>query len=588
MGGRDPIAATRGGPRRRSVLVVALVVLLGMIGTGLASFALHQESQRWGDQAFEQKQDVITQLVAAELFQYAFTIADLAASVGAQSELTAGDFAALTAQLNGLRLPGAVAVSYIVPATTATTPALQARWRALGNRRLTLSHGATARDEFFYPVLGRELDGRPPELGRDLQDTPAIVDALRTSRSAGGITFSEPYLPAGSTEQSFVIVSAVTSTAPASQAGQFEGWVTMTYHGRNFLGPGLGIIGGEQVAIAFADITGPEPITLATWEPDVAVDTSMPPRLIPIPILQHRWRLTVRPTLQLLPTAEAWLARGAAGIGTLITLLLAALTASVVTSRDRALRRVDQATAELRDDITRREAVEEQLRTREAELVGFAGVVAHDLRSPLTSVIGYSELMATMEDDPLSAAQRGRLSRVQNSAVRMRTLIDDLLAYATADNTTLKLTEIDLNALVDDIVAERLGDGTPEQTIISYADLLTVCGDPGQIRQVLDNLIGNAVKYTPPGRPAEVTVSATRPDPATCRVEVADRGIGIPEEQRGEVFNAFMRAGGSEGYQGTGLGLAIVWRIVERHGGRVGVEANPGGGTRFWFTLPAR
>jgi signal transduction histidine kinase len=115
--------------------------------------------------------------------------------------------------------------------------------------------------------------------------------------------------------------------------------------------------------------------------------------------------------------------------------------------------------------------------------------------------------------------------------------------------------------------------------------LPVVPGDATLLRQVLDNLIGNAIKYTAEGHQPYVRISS-RPEGDTVRIDVADRGIGIPEDQRDSVFTAFSRADGSEGYPGTGLGLAIVHRIVERHGGRTGVTDNPGGGTRIWFTLP--
>jgi signal transduction histidine kinase len=112
--------------------------------------------------------------------------------------------------------------------------------------------------------------------------------------------------------------------------------------------------------------------------------------------------------------------------------------------------------------------------------------------------------------------------------------------------------------------------------------------DPiGRRLDVIDNLIGNAVKYTLARSVAEVRVSARGETDGTVRVEVADHGIGIPESDRPHVFDAFHRSANSGAYRGTGLGLAICRRIVERHHGRIGVEANAGGGSRFWFTLPA-
>jgi signal transduction histidine kinase len=172
----------------------------------------------------------------------------------------------------------------------------------------------------------------------------------------------------------------------------------------------------------------------------------------------------------------------------------------------------------------------------------------------------------------------------------MRTLIDDLLAYTSARDATLQRSSFPLGDVVHEVVAARLeasrtGEYFPD---VYVGRLPCVEGDPVLIRQVLDNLIGNALKYTAPGRPPRVDVTA-RPEPGEgswIRVEVADRGIGIPPGQHGRVFARFHRAHGGESYPGTGLGLAICQRIVERHGGTIGASDNPGGGTRFWFTLP--
>jgi signal transduction histidine kinase len=249
------------------------------------------------------------------------------------------------------------------------------------------------------------------------------------------------------------------------------------------------------------------------------------------------------------------------------------------------LRRVDVATAALRDDIVRREAVEHQLRQREAELVGFAGVVAHDLRSPLARITGFAEFLREEAAPRLEPVHRDFLERLYAGAQRMQALIDDLLDYATADNRELHTAAVDLAALVDDVWREQASAAGHAQPTLVVGPLPVVDGDPTLLRQVLDNLIGNAVKYTAYGDDPYVGLSCHRVG-GGWRIEVVDHGIGVPEDQRATVFTAFTRAGGSERYPGTGLGLAIVHRIVERHGGLVGVEANPGGGSRFWFTVP--
>jgi signal transduction histidine kinase len=270
-----------------------------------------------------------------------------------------------------------------------------------------------------------------------------------------------------------------------------------------------------------------------------------------------------------------------------LTALLAGLTGTVLTSRNRALRRVDDATSALRDDIERREAVEQQLRQRETELVGFAGIVAHDLRSPLARITGYADFLREEAAAGLDPVHRDFLERLYGGAQRMQSLIDDLLDYAIADNQELLRTRVDLNRLVAEVVRDRVSGTGDLQPAIVLWPLPSVDGDPVLLRQVFDNLVGNALKYTPAGQHPSIEVTAHPRDTGGWRVEVADHGIGIPAAQRATVFTPFIRADGSQDYHGTGLGLAIVQRIVERHEGEVGVEENRGGGSVFWFTLPA-
>ncbi|BCY09592.1 hypothetical protein L3i22_046800 [Actinoplanes sp. L3-i22] len=562
-------------------MIVALVVVLGVLGTALSAVALHESAHRWSKVAFEQKQDLITKMVMAELGQYGVTLADLSASMGAQPELDESAFAAITGPINSIRLPGAVAVSYVVEARTGAIGGVQADWRRRGSTGLTLTPGAAGTGEHYFPVFVRTLDGSTPQPGRDLASITPVGQVLRKVRSDSTVDASSSYRPADGGDVAFTVAAPVRD-----RGGRFTGWVTMTFRGRDFLGEAVDILGADEVAVKFVDVSADPPVTLVSWPSPARTESRLRVARIgvPTPGAPH-WMLVFRPTERLIPASQEWMARGAVVIGGVLTLLLACLTVIVVTSRDRALRRVERATAALRHDIERREMVEQQLRIREEELVGFAGVIAHDLRNPLSNVIGYSELLSVADQGGMTEKQQSYLTRVRGSAALMQRLIDDLLGYATADNATLRITEIDLEQLVGDIVTERLDESGANATV-EHIVLPTVFGDPTLIRQVLDNLIGNAIKYTPPGRRAQVTVEAIRPEPGVCRVEVADRGIGIPPGQHAEVFNAFTRAEGSERYPGTGLGLAIVQRIVQRHGGTVGVEANPGGGSRFWFTLP--
>jgi PAS domain S-box-containing protein len=231
-----------------------------------------------------------------------------------------------------------------------------------------------------------------------------------------------------------------------------------------------------------------------------------------------------------------------------------------------------------------------ELREREAELATFAGVVAHDLRSPLTTVRGFTELVRNdLLGDPGAADHIADLDRVLDSTARMDELISDLLEYTAAGDRPLTVERVDLHGLVAEVVDARTTAASVDPDLlvpqIYVAPLPPVRADQALLRQVLDNLVGNAVKYTPPGRPARVDITA-HVDDDVVTIEVADRGIGIPAGQHHAIFGSFHRAH-ADGYTGTGLGLAICARIVERHGGTISAHDNPGGGTVVRLTLPA-
>jgi signal transduction histidine kinase len=235
-------------------------------------------------------------------------------------------------------------------------------------------------------------------------------------------------------------------------------------------------------------------------------------------------------------------------------------------------------------DITDRKHVENELR-------GFAGVVAHDLKAPLSAVSGYAELIveALTESDPPAVDNALRsAARVLAGADRMHTLIMELLDYTAARDATMRVEDVGLRELVDDVVTARADAPGAAGCLpdVFVGALPRVRGDRVLLRQVLDNLLGNAIKYTPPGQSPRIDVTARVDGAGAVRVQVADRGIGIPDGEHAAVFDSFHRASNGTAMPGTGLGLAICRRIVERHGGRIEALPNPGGGTIFVFTVP--
>lgn len=589
-----PLKSAAWALRRRSSWLLVLVVALGAGGTTMAALSLRNADDERVGRALTQQTALTAQTVSDEVRRYTTSLTDLAAALGAQAQVEAPEYAATVADLSPERLPGATSVSLVVETPADQIGAVQAFWRARGSTGLTLQPSGS-RTSHRFVVLTRSIDGTAPSLGRDLSPSVEATEALTVARQTGRAAVSRTYrllkdaaLPAAQQQLSFVFAAPIHATSPgAADVGRFRGWLVMGLRGHDFLSRTIGLTADGNVAVTLSADGGGAVVPVAQWRPPTRLDTGVPPRQVSIPVLQRTWWVTVTATNRILPDTDvhrdlvAWL------VGGTITVLLALLTATITTARDRAVRRVQSATAALREDIHRRKAVEAQLRVREDELKGFAGVVAHDLRNPLARIAGYTDFLLEDTTETLDAEHRDFLTRVRGGAQQMQTLIDDLLDYAAADNQAVRHVPVDLNQIVARVVQDRTMLDAQVQDAVVAGPLPTVLGDPILLRQVFDNLIGNALKYTRAGLPPHVEIEAHRQHGSDqFRVEVRDHGIGIPPEERETIFRPFVRADNSGRYPGTGLGLAIVHRIIERHDGHIGVDDDPAGGSRFWLTLP--
>jgi PAS domain S-box-containing protein len=227
----------------------------------------------------------------------------------------------------------------------------------------------------------------------------------------------------------------------------------------------------------------------------------------------------------------------------------------------------------------------ERLQATNGELQQFAYIASHDLSEPLRMVSGYLGLLE--RSSAASLDQRGReyLGQAADGALRMRALIDDLLLYSRVANESPNREQVDLERVVAGVL-QVLGPAiADEQATVEVGSLPTLEAEARQMGQLLQNLIGNAIKFHPPGVPPVVRVGARRALHGVV-VTVADEGIGIPDADQERVFAMFTRLHGRDSYAGTGIGLAICRRIAERHGGRIYVESTVGHGSAFHVLLP--
>ncbi|MBA3459117.1 MAG: PAS domain-containing protein [Deltaproteobacteria bacterium] len=254
-------------------------------------------------------------------------------------------------------------------------------------------------------------------------------------------------------------------------------------------------------------------------------------------------------------------------------------------------------------DIDQRKRNEDQLRSSalllrqsNRELEDFASVASHDLQEPLRKIHSFVGCLRDEQAATLNAGGLDYLLRIQSATKRMTTLVRDLLEFSRVSSKGKPFIPVNLNEVITGVVSDLEARLTQTGGRLEIAYLPTVASDQVQMRQLLQNLIGNALKFHRNGEPPVVRVTAEliegfdadgTPQPAgACRVSIADNGIGFDEKYLDRVFTIFQRLHGRGVYEGTGIGLAICRRIVERHGGTITARSKPGEGATFVFTLP--
>ena len=242
---------------------------------------------------------------------------------------------------------------------------------------------------------------------------------------------------------------------------------------------------------------------------------------------------------------------------------------------------------DITDSKLARDELDRLVRERTAELESFAYSVSHDLRAPLRAIDGFSHALLEDNAAQLDSAGQDYLRRVREAAQRMSSLIDDLLQLSRIGRVDLAHVPCDLGAITNDIVS-ALRERDPDRDItVTVHQGLVVRGDPRLLHLALDNLVGNAWKFTTRTANATVELASTQHDGELAYV-IRDNGAGFDMRYAQKLFAPFQRLHGVDEFPGTGIGLATVKRIIGRHGGRVWAESKPDQGATFYFTLPER
>jgi PAS domain S-box-containing protein len=254
-----------------------------------------------------------------------------------------------------------------------------------------------------------------------------------------------------------------------------------------------------------------------------------------------------------------------------------------ITDRKRAEEQVRVLNDELEERVYTRTA---QLEASTRELDAFAYSVSHDLRAPLRSLHGISQILMEDYADSLNEEARAYLVRLQVNATHMGQLIDDLLRLSRATRTELTRIPVNLGSIATSVIDELQGDDPSRQVQFETADALQASADPRLLRLVLQNLLGNAWKFTANAHPARISLGSCLHKGQQTFV-VQDNGAGFDPQFAARMFEPFQRLHSAEDFGGSGIGLAIASRVVDRHGGTIWAESTPGNGATFFFTLPS-
>ena len=250
---------------------------------------------------------------------------------------------------------------------------------------------------------------------------------------------------------------------------------------------------------------------------------------------------------------------------------------AVVIARD--IRARKRAEAELRDAMTR-------LEQSNRELEDFAYVASHDLQEPLRKIQAFGDLLKSKHTASLEPQARDYIERMQSAANRMQVLINDLLTFSRVTTKAQPFVRVDLAAVATEVVHDLETRIHQTGGQVTVGPMPVIDADPLQMRQLLQNLVGNGLKFHRPDVPPAVQIHGEIAD-GRCHISVSDNGIGFEEKHAERIFTMFERLHARAKYEGTGIGLAICRKIAERHGGEIRAHGSPGEGATFIVTLPA-
>ncbi len=490
--------------------------------------------------------------------------------------------------------PDIRALDWVARVTRAGRPAYEAMMRADGAgpgyiwERDTQGRAVSAsdRDEYFSITYIEPMATNASALGFDLISEQNRHDAVRHAMASRAITASRRVrlVQDQTGEWGLIIVRPVyrQDLYPDSSAlpvGSLMGVCLAVLRMPDVVRASMKHLGDSGVTLRLEDVTGGAAEALFRSGPELPSSAVAFSRTTAIDIAERRWALTLELPNDYLVAHRSWQAWGLLAVGLFITGLLGTLILVLIGRQAKVEEMVRSQTAGL-------SAVARELERSNAELEQFAYVASHDLQAPLRSIVGFGQLLRKDYHGRLDQDADTYIDFMVKSANQMQSLIRGLLEFSRIGRGPSGHATADCERVLAEVL-ERLDALVRERGAeVTHEPLPVLACAPVELGQLLQNLIGNALKFQAPGVQPRVHLSAQR-DGADWRIGVRDNGIGIDPKYQERIFQMFQRLHTADRYEGTGIGLAICRKIVQRHGGTLWVESVSGQGACFRFTLPA-
>ncbi|MBI2382697.1 MAG: CHASE domain-containing protein [Gammaproteobacteria bacterium] len=442
---------------------------------------------------------------------------------------------------------------------------------------------------YLEPFASRNLRA----FGYDMFSEPVRREAMERARDTGEPALSGKVTLVQETDTDvqpgFLVFLPVYRPGPAAtveqRRGRLAGFVYSPLRAHDLMRGTFGHGSGDvRFAVYDGESANPDTLLFANAEPSPLANPLR--RRQRMQIAGHTWTVAYE-TLPGFGSRGDILLPGLVGLASLcIGALVYGVALSWARTRDRALRMAQRMTADLRRSEAEAKLLSQRLAESNEDLQQFAYAASHDLKEPLRTISSSLGLVSRRFGERLDDSGREFLNYAMEGARRLAELVEQLLEYSRVQTQPAVLKPLDLGEAVqtamDDLGALIRETGAR----IEYARLPQVTADFQQMTQVFQNLFSNAIKYSRgPGRTPQVRVSA-EPGAHGWTIRVQDNGIGIAPEHHDRIFGMFKRLHPREEYEGSGMGLAVCKRIVQRHGGSIWVESEPGKGATFCFTLP--